>query len=98
MAFSFCIKISRNIDGVYGTGRFLGLLTCLSETKLDHTTLEVVEICLPSQWKIYQLFISQLKRIYYLDPPDKYMVLNSNFPKIPVEPFGKFFKEYDTLD
>lgn len=88
----------RVLDGVYGTGRFLGLLTCLSETKRDDTNNEVFEICLPAQWKIYQLFIAQMKRIYYLDPPVKYLALNEFFPKIQVKPIGAFFKEFDQLE
>ena len=66
----------RVLDGVYGTGRFIGLLTCLGETKVDQKKLEVTEICLPDQWRIYQLFIAQMKRIYYLDLPNKYNEMN----------------------
>lgn len=87
----------RVLDGVYGTGRFLGLLTCLNETKLNHNTLETIEICLPDQWRIYQLFIAQLKRIYYLDLPVRYQELNSVFPKIHIKTFGSFFHEYPSL-
>lgn len=87
----------RVLDGVYGTGRFLGLLACLSETKVDHRTHEVTEICLPDQWRVYQLFIAQLKRIYYLDIPQKYDHLNTVFPPINVKPFGEFFFEATTL-
>lgn len=87
----------RVLDGVYGTGRFLGLLTCLSETKVDRTEKSVTEICLPEQWKIYQLFIAQLKRIYYLDVPQRYNQLNSEHPPICVKPFGEFFTDITTL-
>jgi len=87
----------RVLDGVYGTGRFLGLLSCLSETKLDHKKLEVVEICLPDQWRIYQLFIAQLQRIYYLDIPNRYAELNNVYPKIHVKEFGEFFHELTDL-
>ena len=87
----------RVLDGVYGTGRFLGLLSCLAETKVDSKTLEVTEICLPDQWRLYQLFIAQMKRIYYLDIPEKYKDLNSVFPKINVKEFGEFFHEIDSL-
>jgi hypothetical protein len=87
----------RVLDGVYGTGRFIGLLTCLSETKLDHRTKDVIEICLPDQWRLYQLFISQLKRVYYLDIPQKYLALNNFFPKIHVKQFGEFFHEKELL-
>jgi len=87
----------RVLDGVYGTGRFIGLLTCLAETKLDHKTKDVIEICLPDQWRLYQLFISQLKRVYYLDIPHKYAELNNFFPKIHVKQFGEFFHEKELL-
>ena len=87
----------RVLDGVYGTGRFIGLLTCLAETKLDHRKKEVVEICLPDQWRLYQLFISQLKRVYYLDIPQKYLELNNYFPKIHVKQLGEFFHEKELL-
>lgn len=87
----------RVLDGVYGTGRFLGILSCLSETKLNHQTNVVTEICLPDQWRVYQLFIAQLKRIYYLDTPCKYERLNNIFPPIHVKPFGDFFFESEVL-
>jgi hypothetical protein len=87
----------RVLDGVYGNGRFIGLLTCLAETKLDHKTKEVIEICLPDQWRLYQLFIAQLKRVYYLDIPLKYSELNNYFPKIHVKQFGEFFHEKELL-
>jgi hypothetical protein len=83
----------RILDSVYGTGRFKGMLVIASETKLDTKTREVIEICLPSQWRIYQLHISQLKRIYYLDPPEAYLKLNDIFPNIPVKYFSDFFTE-----
>lgn len=85
------------LDGIYGTGRFLGMFTCLAETKTDKNKREVVEICLPFQWRLYQMFIAQLTRIYYLDMPKIYERLNDEFPKIRVAKFGDFFLEYDTL-
>jgi len=53
----------RVLDGVYGTGRFLGTPVILTETKTDKKKREVIEICLPDQWRIYQMHIAQLKRI-----------------------------------
>jgi hypothetical protein len=87
----------RVLDGVYGMGRFLGTLVCLCETKTDKGKGDVVEICLPFQWQLYQMFISQLTRIYYLDLPNAYASLNFKFPKIKVCPFGDFFLEADSL-
>jgi hypothetical protein len=87
----------RVLDGVYGTGRFLGTLVCLSENKTDKKTREVIEICLPDQWRVYQMFVAQMKRVYYLDVPARYQELNKVFPKIIVKPFGEFYREIDAL-
>ncbi|ALA44663.1 hypothetical protein ABE82_25645 [Paenibacillus peoriae] len=87
----------RVLDGVYGTGRFLGMLVCLSETKTDQKKLEVTDICLPEQWRAYQLFIAQMYRIYYLDAPTKYLALNNVFPPINVRPLGEYFYEVNSL-
>lgn len=87
----------RVLDGVYGTGRFLGMLVCLAETNVNHKKLNVTEICLPEQWRLYQMFISQMYRIYYLDAPNKYMALNNALPAINVKQFGDFFYEVNTL-
>lgn len=87
----------RVLDGVYGVGRFSGLLFSLAEVKLDRKKLEVVEICLPDQWRLYQMFVSQMTRVYYLDPPTPYLALASQFPKIEVKEIGDFFKECGDL-
>lgn len=87
----------RVLDGVYGTGRFLGTPVIMTETKTDKVRREVIEICLPDQWRIYQMHIAQLKRIYYLDVPVTYDRLNAVFPPLSVRPFGQFFLEADTL-
>lgn len=87
----------RVLDGVYGTGRFLGTPTILAETKVDSVRREVVEICLPDQWRIYQMHIAQLARVYYLDVPRAYESLAALFPPIRVVPFGRFFLERDDL-
>ena len=85
------------LDGVFGTGRFLGTPVILAETKTDAVKREVIEICLPAQWRIYQMHIAQLKRIYYLDVPATYEKLNDVFPPIVVKSFGHFFFEADSL-
>lgn len=87
----------RVLDGVYGTGRFLGTPVILNETKTDKSKQEVIEICLPDQWKIYQMHIAHLKRVYYLDVPQAYGNLNSGVASIAVKPFGDFFAELDLL-
>ncbi|MGZ3184709.1 MAG: hypothetical protein ACXU8N_19920 [Telluria sp.] len=87
----------RVIDGTLGQGRYLGTPVILTETKLDKKKLEVVEICLPEQWQIYQGHISQLSAIYYLDLPQPYKELNNKLPPIAVKPFAQFFFESDAL-
>jgi hypothetical protein len=87
----------RILNGVYGDGRFRGILVSLAETKLDLAQLEVTEICTPEQWAVYQRFIARMDRVYYLDPPSKYAVLAEQFPFIPVKTLGEFFKEKDAL-
>jgi hypothetical protein len=87
----------RVLDGVFGTSRFLGTPVILTETKTDKTRKIVTEICLPSQWRIYQMHIAQLKRIYYLDLPVSYEKLNRVFPPLHVKEFGEFFFEADAL-
>lgn len=88
----------RLLDGVYGTERFMGTPVLMAETKTDKKKKEVVEICLPEQWRVYQLYIAKLKRIYYLDLPSAYEMLNEEFPPLCVRPFGDFFFEWSDLN
>jgi hypothetical protein len=87
----------RIIDGVYGAGRFKGVLVVLTETKLDLKSRQVVEICLPEQWRAYQMFIARLERVYYLDVPHKYAALASVYPNIQVKMLGEFYAEKEQL-
>jgi len=82
---------------VFGIERFMGTAVLLAETKTDTKKREVVEICLPEQWRLYQLYIAKLKRIYYLDIPRPYEKLGQNFPPLVVKPFGEFFFEWQSL-
>lgn len=84
----------RIIDGVYGTGTVKGVLVVLTETKLDRATHLVTEICLPDQWNVYQRFIAQMDRVYYLDAPAPYLALT---PRIAVRTLGEMFAERDYL-
>src|SRR6266542_791932 len=79
----------RVIDGIYGVKTYRGCLVVLAETKLDQKTLEVVEICLPLQWRVYQKYIAELWRIYYIDPPARYADLAG------VKPIGVLYDELD---
>lgn len=86
----------RILDGAFGVGRFICLLTCIGETNLEKN-MSVGITCVPNQWMNYQLFVSQIKRAYYLDVPEKYSELNNRFPRIHVKEFGEFFHEMDNL-
>lgn len=87
----------RVLDGAFGVGRFLCLLTCIGETNFYKNDMSVALTCVPNQWINYQLFISQIKRAYYLDVPGKYDELNHRFPRIHVKEFGEFFHESSKL-
>jgi len=87
----------RVLDGVHGFGKFTGILVCLTETKLDHKSKEVIEICVPRQWNLYQRFIAPMKRFYYFDVPKKYENLTKGDPPMAVLPFAKFFEEVPEL-
>jgi len=87
----------RVLDGVHGFGKFKGILICLTETKLDHRTKEVVEICVPKQWSLYQRFIAPMHRFYYFDVPQKYANLTTGDPPMAVLPFAGFFDEISEL-
>ena len=86
----------RVLDGAFGVGRFICLLNCIGETNLEKKA-SVGITCVPNQWMNYQLFVSQIKRAYYLDVPDKYHELNNRFPRICVKELGEFFHESDNL-
>lgn len=86
----------RVLDGMHGTGRFKGVLVALAETNKQQEA-SVVEVCLPNQWIAYQMYIAQMFRVYYLDPPDKYIGLKEKYPFIQVKPFGEFFNEVELI-
>lgn len=83
----------RVLEGIFGVGQFKGVMVIMAETNFQSEELSVVEVCLPDQWRIYQMFISQMARIYYLDLPKKYEELPGTFPHIQVKPFSAFFDE-----
>lgn len=60
--------------------RYRGIMVSFSETKLDSRTLDVTEICVPSQWLVYQTFLAQMDCIYYFDMPVRYRELTIAHP------------------
>ncbi len=82
------------LEGMHGAGRFLGMMVILTETNKQESSGSVVEVCLPGQWAAYQMYISRMHRIYYLDMPTKYEALRLTYPFVPVWPFSRFFREH----
>ncbi|MCG8347526.1 MAG: hypothetical protein MI924_07065 [Chloroflexales bacterium] len=81
----------RILDKAFGDNTYTGLFIGLSETKLDHKSNEVTEICVPEQWRAYQQFISSLRAIYYVDIPRAYKNLQQKPPYIVVKQLGEFY-------
>lgn len=82
----------RLLDSAYGSGYYTGVMVVFSETKLDAKKLEVVEICVPDQWLVYQSLLSKMERIYYFDLPVRYQALTDDFPDvIRILPFKEYF-------
>ena len=85
------------LDNIHGKGVYMGTPVILAETKASKPKREVVEICLPKQWMIYQRYLAHLTRVYYLDVPKAYAALNEADVEVAVKPFGDFFFEADLL-
>ena len=85
------------LDGIFGKGRFRGVLVVCGETKRNTKTGEVIEICVPAQWQIFQERVSELSRVYYLDPPEPYLALANAHPPVAVRPFGEAFGDLREL-
>jgi hypothetical protein len=88
----------RMLDGVYGSGRFLAMPIVLTETKLEAKTRKVIEICLPWQWRLYQMHIANLWNVCYLDLPDTYAKLNNVFPPVNVITVGDLLEKGGRID
>lgn len=65
----------RILDGVFGEGRYVSLLMCVSETQRSDNDRRVNEICVPGTITLFQRHLARLGGIYYLDPPERYMAL-----------------------
>ncbi|MGI0134057.1 MAG: hypothetical protein ACREBW_03765 [Candidatus Micrarchaeaceae archaeon] len=87
----------RVLDGIFGAGHFRGLFVVGSETKCNSKTGEVTEICVPQQLQMFQSRVSEISRIYYLDPPRAYLALTASFPRVEVRSFGEILNELPEL-
>ena len=88
----------RVLDSAYGLGTYTGIMVLFAETKLASTSLEVVEICVPDQWFVYQSLLSHMERVYYFDIPQRYVSLAAMHPTlIQIKQFAHFFTEKDQV-
>lgn len=85
------------LDGAFGEGAFVGVPVLFAENKTSTTSREVVEICLPAQWRLYQQFVAKLKRVYYFDVPRAYSNLNSGSAPIDVRPISDIIYNWRDL-
>ena len=85
------------LDRIFGSGVYRGVLVVAAETKRDSKTAEVIEICIPRQLQMFQARVAEITRIYYLDPPQVYLDLATQFPRVPVKTFGEALAELRTL-
>ncbi len=77
------------LDRIFGMGVYKGVLVVSAETKRDARTGEVIEICVPKQFQMFQSRVAEISRIYYLDPPQVYLALATDFPRLEVKSFGE---------
>lgn len=88
----------RLLDSTYGSGSYKRIMVLFSETKLDSRSREVVEICVPDQWLVYQTLLSKMDRIYYFDVPVRYRELTNDFSStIQIKPFYEFLTEIESV-
>jgi len=85
------------LERIFGTGEYRGILVVASETKQDSRTGEVIEICVPRQLKMFQQRVTEISRIYYLDPPQAYLALAAEFPRLEVKSFAEAAAELPLL-
>jgi hypothetical protein len=85
------------LDRIFGTGVYRGILVVSAETKRDSKTGEVIEICVPRQLQMFQSRVAEISRVYYLDPPQVYLALATDFPRVEVRSFGEAPNELPAL-
>jgi len=88
----------RLLDAAYGRGKYKGIMVLFSETKMDSRSLEVIEICVPEQWLVYQTLLAKLDKIFYFDVPERYQTLTKKYPQvIQILQFGEFFNQINQI-
>ncbi len=85
------------LERIFGSGQYRGVLVVAAQTKVDSRTGEVIEICVPKQLQMFQARVAEISRIYYLDPPQPYLDLANQFPRVEVRSFGGVLSDLQGL-
>jgi len=86
------------LERIFSAGQYRGVLVVASETKRNSRTGEVIEICVPRQLQLFQGRLTEMSRVYYLDPPRVYLELANAYPTpVSVKPFGEALTELPQL-
>jgi hypothetical protein len=85
------------LDSIFGKGVYKGVLVVSAETKRDARSGEVIEICIPRQLQMFQSRVAEISRIYYLDPPQVYLTLATEFRRLEVKSFGEVLSDLPSL-
>lgn len=62
----------RILDSIFGEDAFKSTLVCMSEMQRDGDG-NAKAICVPGTIRLFQMHLSRLSGIYYLDPPARYL-------------------------
>jgi hypothetical protein len=85
------------LERIFGSGAYKGVLVVSGETKRNTKTDQVIEICVPKQLQMFQSRVTEISRVYYLDPPQVYLSLTNSFPRVEVKSFGEVFEDLPPL-
>ncbi len=86
------------LERIFSTGQYRGVLVVATETKRDSRTGQVIEICVPRQLQLFQGRLTEMSRVYYLDPPRPYLSLTNADPSpVVVKSFGEALNELPQL-
>src|SRR4029077_6596865 len=85
------------LERIFSTGRYRGVLGVASRTKPNKRTGQVIEICVPGQLQMFQSRVTEMSRVYYLDPPRAHLGLANSDPRIEVKLFGRALSELPQL-
>jgi len=81
-----------------GLADFLGMPIILSGASIDAKTGKVTEICLPWEWRLYQMHLASLWCVCHFAAPQKYLKLNRVFPPVRLVTIGELLQDGGKMD